>query len=408
MLALLVVGGLAGCGGTGDAAGTPTPGVTTPLATEGAASGAADPGVAQVHALLAAGELRAARTAADVLAEAQPGALAPRLLQAHTLRYLHDRGGSQTALEAGYRIAPAGFPALASYVDHQLRGPNDPKKGLAQLAFLDTHLAAHPGDARLVAEARLVVTAYLLWQKALTPADRATTVQIAEASLLTFTDATTTDGQYNRAQALLGLGRVDEAVAAARAGIAIDDDRWEGLVMGWAVALLALHAGDDAGARAAVTELRGRIESWEGTHFGMGKPLVELVQLTSALWWGETPPAPADYEDRIARLARDGARLQVGDAETRELLRKIMSAREAKDAKTVLAAADDVLAVVARDGGCEMENQVIRPHTEVLALVVRADALAALGDAPAAEESLVRARALFPASAWLRDRKPTP
>ncbi len=400
-MGFLLAGSLAACG---DGASAPAGAAPAPGGASSSAVPAATPD--EVRRLLAAGELEPARAAAEALVAASPGSLDALLLQASVLRALHDRPGGQTALEAAYAIAPAGFPALANLVDHKLRGPDDPAKGRAQLAFLDTHLAAHPADTREVAEARLVALSYLLGQATLPPEDRPALVELAERSLAAFPDATTTDGHYNRAQTLLALGRVEESVAAARAGIAVDDDRWEGLVMGWSVALLALHAGDDAAARAAFADVRAHVEGWTGTHFGMGKPLVELYQLTAAVWWGETLPAPADYEARLARLKDSGARLQVGDPESRELLRTILAARAAKDAAAVRTAADDLLGLVARDRGCEMENQVIRPHTRALALVAKADALAQLGDTAGAEAAMSAARKLFPQDPWLKEHVP--
>ena len=115
----------------------------------------------EVRTLVAEGHLKDAKAKAENLRAEHPDDLEAYVVSALALRALHDRPGGQEVLDAGYALAPAGFPLLSELVDHRLRGPDDPRKGWNLLTFLDEHLAAHPEDANLVAEGRLVALAKL-------------------------------------------------------------------------------------------------------------------------------------------------------------------------------------------------------------------------------------------------------
>lgn len=362
--------------------------------------------VAEVRTLVAEGHLKDAKARAEALRAEHPDSLDAYVVSALALRALHDRPGGQEVLDAAYERSPAGFPLLPELVDHRLRGPDDPRKGWKLLEFLDGHLAAHPEDTNLVAEGRLVALAYLLGQKNL-PGDQLPRVrELTETALSSFTieGQGTTTQHYDRAQALLALGRKEESVATGRAGIAAGTDVWEGLVMGWAIAVLAVHEAPEEQAWAEIEAVRSRIASWEGTHFGMGKPLLEFMKLTAAIRYDREVETPPGYEGRQARLDAEGVRLQVGDEETRGRVIQLLEARKRRDADGVLRAAEDVLSIVARDRGCEMENQIIRPNTRAMLLAARGEALGWKGDLEGAATAWEEAAGLFPQDAWMRGK----
>jgi tetratricopeptide (TPR) repeat protein len=355
------------------------------------------------QALLAEGKLREARGIATVLMADYPDFLDGYLLAAWTLRALHDRPGTADVLGKAYNLAPRGFPMLPEYVDHRMRGADDPTKGFDALAFLDSHARYFPEDANLVAQSRLVVYAYLLGQESLEGPQRQEMTEKAEDALKVFQiDGVGTTGQhYDRAQALLALGRFDESVAAGRAGIAANTDKWQSLVMHWAIATSLLHRGQDEQAWSEIQSLLSSLGSWSGTHFGMGKPLVEFVRLTSAIRFGQRLDPPADYAARLDRLTLEGVKLQYGDDETRALIADLLSALEHQDTPRGLRLVEDLLKVVARDRGCEMENQIIRPNTECMLYVARGNLYMQVREYALAESAYRVALALFPEDAWL-------
>ncbi|MES2644835.1 MAG: hypothetical protein V4850_35435 [Myxococcota bacterium] len=359
-------------------------------------------GTAEGERLLQAGELRDAAEAGDAIVKGEP-TLDGYLFAARVQRALHDRAATERLLGEAYTLAPERFPSLALLVDHRLRGPDDAAKAIDALVFLDGHIARYPQDHNAVEEARLVAFAYLLGQTKLSDAARAEYRGRAQASLAAFRFAGvgTTEQHYNRAQVLVALGDVDGGLAAGRAGIAAGTDKWVALVLHWALATALLHRGEADAAWAEMEAIQADLATWPGTHFGMGKPLVELMQLTAAVRFGRTLAPPADYAARLTRLEDEGVRLQHGDAETRDLVTALLAARATGDTPGALARTDDLLAILGRDRGCEMENQLIRPHTRAMVLVARGELLAGSGDAAGANAAYTEAAALFPADAWL-------
>lgn len=359
--------------------------------------------LAGAEGLLQEGDLVEASEAGDALVAADPTRLDGYLLAARVQRALHDRGATERLLDEAYTLAPAGFGPLPLLIDHRLRGPDDPQKALDALVFLDAHLAAYPSDANLVSEGRLVALAYLLGQATITEAQRASYRSQAAAALISFRidGVGTTEQHYDRAQVLLALGDLDGAITAGRAGIAAGTDKWVALVMRWAITTALLHRGEEAAAWSEMEAISADLATWPGTHFGMGKPLVELMQLTASVRYGRTLAPPDEHAARLARIEAEGVRLQHGDAETRALVTKLLAARASGDTAGALAHTTDLLGIVGRDRGCEMENQLIRPHTEAMVRVASGDVLAATGDAAGARAAYAAAAALFPGDAWL-------
>jgi len=372
----------------------------------GTATGRLDARLAEGEQLLAEGALRDADLVADAVIAGWPDRPEGLLLGARVNTALHHRPETQRLMEAAYSLAPSGFPRLPLYVDLKLRGPDQPEKGMEALAFLDAHLARYPADADAVTEARLVVYAYLLGQTALPEARRSALRVQAEAALGDFrpTGPDATERRYNEAQIRLALGDLEAALGAARAGIAADTDRWTALVLHWALATALLHHGRAEAAWEEMEAIHTTLAAWPGTHFGMGKPLVELMQLTAQVRFGRTLAAPDDYEARLARLADEGVRLQEGDPDTRRLLRELLAALPAGEEAKASANVDDLLLLVARDHGCEMENQLIRPHTRAMLLVSRGDVRTRAGDETGARAAYAEAAALFPEDAWLAEK----
>jgi hypothetical protein len=354
----------------------------------------------QLH--LAEGKLREARDLAEQLRIRWPAELDGYILGAWTLRALHDRPATAELLQQAYDLAPADFPMLAELVDHRMRGPDDPQKGYDSLDFLKRHLDTHPADGNIVAQAQLVAYAYLLGQETLTQEQRDLAKIEAEKALSAFKIAGkgTTGQHYDRAQVLLALGQRDSSIAAARSGISAATDQWQSLVMLWALTTLELHVGRDDLAWGDMKALQSSLENWPGTHFGMGKPLVEFLQLTARVRFGKKIEAPADYEARLARLQEEGVRLQYGDDETRDRMRKLLAALDAGDGVVAYRLTEDLLALISRDRGCEMENQVIRPNTEAMLYVVQGDLLVSDGQFENGEKRYWRARSMFPKNAW--------
>lgn len=89
--------------------------------------------------------------------------------------------------------------------------------GRAQAAIdlLGRHLATHPDDARALRLLAIAHTDLDRHAEALHWADRAVSVEPLVAG-----------GWHSRATALLGLDRVDEAIAAARRAVELDPDNW--------------------------------------------------------------------------------------------------------------------------------------------------------------------------------------
>ena len=173
---------------------------------------------------------------------------------------------------------------------------------------------------------------------------------------------------------------------------------------GWAIAVVAIHEQPEDAAWAELQSVHQRLADWNGTHFGMGKPLLEFMKLTAAIRYGREVETPPGYPDRQKRLDAEGVRLQVGDEETRGRIIQLLEARTRHDAPAVLRAADDVLAIVARDRGCEMENQIIRPNTRAMLLAAKGEALAWTGDLGGAANAWESSASLFPRDAWLQEK----
>ncbi len=353
--------------------------------------------------LLREGRLREANGVAESLRNDYPLHLDSYIVSAWVLRGMHDRPATSDVLRQGYDLAPQGFPMLAEHVDHLLRGPDDPKKGFDTLDFLDQHLARFPSDANEVARGRLVALAYLLGQTSL-PEGRLSEVRAqAEAALAAFQIAGvgTTGQHYDRAQTLLALGQFDASIAAGKAGIEAGTDKWQSLVMRWAIATSMLHRGEDEAAWHEMLQIEREIADWPGTHFGMGKPLLELVQLTAGVRFGRKVPAPDGYAERQARLDEEGVRLQYGDEESRVLIAELLTAMTQRDSPRGLERVDDLLAITERDRGCEMENQIIRPNTRAMLLAARGDLQMGRGDMDAAIAAYEESAQIFPEDIWL-------
>jgi tetratricopeptide (TPR) repeat protein len=365
-------------------------------------AGNLDARLAEGERLLAEGALMEAEAVADAVAEGWPERAEGHLLGVRVYTALHHRRQAEQRMEAAYARAPSGFPRLPLYMELKLQGADQLRKGTDALAFLDGHLARFPSDVDAVNEGRLVVYAYMLGQATLPEVQRAALRVQAEAALQAFrvTGPDTTERRYNEAQVRLALGDLDGAIAAGRAGIAADTDRWTGLVLHWAIATALLHHGRADEAWAEMEAIQSALATWPGTHFGMGKPLVELMQLTTQVRYGRTLAAPAEYEARLARLEVERVRLQDGDPDTRRLIRELLVALPAGDEAKARADVDDLLLLVERDHGCEMENQLIRPHARAMLLVTRGDVLTRAGDAAGAQAAYAQAAALFPQDAW--------
>lgn len=356
--------------------------------------------------LLDEGHLREAAGVADMLQREWPDRLDGYILGAYTLRAIHDRPATSEVLQRGYDASPRSFPMLAEYVDHRMRGPDDPQKGYDALAFLASHEALYPEDVRLVARARLVACAYLLGQEGLPEADKQKATKIADEALVAFRidGQGTTSEHYDRAQVLIALGRTEEAIAEGRKGIAADTDRWQALVMWWALVIMGLHYGDDERAWNDLVALNESLATWPGTHFGMGKPLVEFVQLTARVRFGRALLPPPDYTERLERLEIEGVKSQYGDADTRDRLTRLFAAMSAKDNPTAFMMISDLLTLVARDRGCEMENQLIRPNTEAMLFVLQGDLYLGEGRLDESQAAYERAELLFSSNPWFRAR----
>jgi hypothetical protein len=363
---------------------------------------------AAARAALAQGRLREGEAAAAALRQDYPDDLDGWLIGAEALELRHDRGATEALLVEAYQRRPAAFPAFRELVDHRLRGPDDVQRGLKVLAEVDAHLAARPGDQAQSAQGQMVVLAYLLGQPAL-PAERRPALESRAAALLASAPAGgDTLAHYDRAQLLLALGRRAEAWQAAEAGIAADTHRWDALTLEWALICEALHGPAPEEARRRINGLLRKVEDWPGLHFGQGKPLWEWVQLTLRLRWGEALPTPTWLAPRLEALEREQVKLQYGDAEVRQRSQALLLALDRGDRAGADQAAQDLLMLLGRDRGCEMENHLIRPHARWLLLRLRARLAEGRGETALASSLSAEAQALFPADPWTGPQIPSP
>ncbi len=362
----------------------------------------------EITRAIAEGRLREAADLATRLRETHPERLDGWLLGAKALRARRDRRGVLTLLQEAYARQPAGFPALRELVDHTLAGPESAARGREAQALLAAHRAAHPGDADRVTVASLMVTAYLLGQSDLDAASRAQLTQDAEALLAA--TASTSGAAYpyvhaDRADVLVGLGRLAEALPEAQAAATDAPEVWTVYTQRWGAVCILFHLGRDAEARAALAALAADVRAWEGLHFGMTKPLWSWIRLTAWLRTGERLPDLPREATIDARALSEGIQPQYGDAEVRAGVGRVLAAEDAA-LPSVAADVDALIGVLARDRGCEMENRVIRPHARALLHVLRARIHAQEGDLPAASAQIRAANDALPGDPWLATLTP--
>lgn len=352
---------------------------------------------------LAEGRLRDAGIEAALFVDAYPEDLDGYLLSYAVLDARNDRPAAAEVLTKAYDAAPRGFPLLPAYVAHRLLGAPDPRTIDGVLAFLDQHAGLFPEDAPNVTQARLVAyTAQL--SDATLPGDRRLAVTAdAEAALDAFRidGPGTTAQHHDRAALLLALGRYDDFVTAARAGVAADTDPWRALLLQWALVCTLLHHGDDEAAYDALPAFEARLHGWTGTHHGMAAPLYEYARLTAALRFGYRLAAPPDQAERLARVVAEGCVTDPDDATIRDGLDRLHAAVEQKDPVVGARLAEEVLPLVERRRGTAVEEQIVGPNAACFVLVARGDMLFRTGKTEDAEDAYRAALALFPDNLWL-------
>ncbi|MFN7144762.1 MAG: hypothetical protein ACK4YP_13380 [Myxococcota bacterium] len=352
---------------------------------------------------LAEGRLRDAAVEAALFVDAYPADIDGYLLSYAVLDARNDRAEAARVLRLAYDAAPRGFPLLPAYVAHRLLGRPDPRAVDGVLAFLDQHAGIFPEDAAKVAHARLVAYTAQLGDASL-PGDRRLAVTAdAEAALAAFRveGAGTTAQHHDRAALLLALGRYDDVVAAARAGVAADSDPWRALLLHWALVCTLLHHGDDEAAYDELPAFEARLHRWSGTHHGMAAPLYAYARLTAALRFGYRLAAPPDQAERLARVVAEGCTSHPDDAAIRDGLDRLHAAIEQKDPVVGARLAEEVLPLVERRGGSEIEAWMVGPSAACFVLAARGEMLFRSGKPEDAEDAYRAALTLFPENLWL-------
>lgn len=346
------------------------------------------------------GRLREASDLAERLRTGHPDRPDGYVIGAYAARAQRDRPAAADLLQQAYNVEPSGFPMLSEYVDHRLRGPEDARKGYDALAFLDQHLASFPGDVQQVARARLVACAYLLGLDGLDADKRDTVKATAERALSEFTAAKTTSEHYDRAQALVLLGRRDEATVAARAGFEAGTDPYQAAVLGWSMVVMELHGGYDKKAWEDLLKVKERLWSWEGAHFGMSKPLVEAIRLTAKVRFGRSFAPPAGRDGLAARLEAEGVKVSREDTQLTQGLDELLTLIEKGNHGRVPPLVDKLLILVAKDRGSQLENQLVRPNLEAMLDVAKGDALVHTDEFDKARDTYRIAQLLFYDDRW--------
>jgi tetratricopeptide (TPR) repeat protein len=373
-----------------------------------ACSGSRERRAAEVQALLDDGRLRDALASAEGLRRDFPDALAGWLLGARAYEHEDRRRESCALYREAYELHPDGFPALPELVldcslahPELLGGPDD-----AVRALLAEAAAREPSTPGLL-EARIVaLTTLLNRESGGTAAD--------EEELTALVGDLHAQGAHGRqsafilAEALVLLGRTAEALAVMEAelggeapGMATGEADWDRMTMRMACAFLRLHQGEDRAAQEGLARWAEEHAAWRGLHFGMVKPVVLFAQLTGEVRFGKRPPAPAGDAERRAAAEREGVALEVGTNEARAALAEVFAAEDRGDLVAARSALQDLYVLLGRDHGCVMENAVIRPHVQSMALMLNGDILHRLGDTAGAAESYQAAAALFPGDPWL-------
>jgi tetratricopeptide (TPR) repeat protein len=290
---------------------------------------------------------------------------------------------------------------LAERAELRLRGPSDPKRGFDELAAIESHLALFPDDRDVAAPARLATLAWILAQPSLSGEQREITLKSAEKALDAPIPATAgTHYLHDRSQLLLVVGRREEAIAAARAGYAKNDDTWRALLLRWSVASAYMHDKRDEQGYRLLAEVHAALLAWEGAHYGMGMPMLEFVELTAQIRFGQRLSAPG-RDERLALLEREGVMIPREVVEIRTLIGELRDAIRSKNGNGARERAEALLAKVRPGDGTPLENELILPSVIAVIRVCLGDIMAQEGDYSSANRHYRAAMIDWPDDLWI-------
>lgn len=180
---------------------------------------------------------------------------------------------------------------------------------------------------------------------------------------------------------------------------------WDQLTLRHSLALRLLHQGDATQARSHLDQWMADFLAWEGVHFGMAKPVLEFMQFTLWVRYGEAYALPTAHTARLAGLQGAGIQQELTTPQLRQVLAELQRARTADAPQEMLGLLRDLDRVLASDKGCVAENAVIRPHLRAMTAVLEGDLHARLGAPAPAGAAYERALSWFPDDPWIQARR---
>lgn len=355
--------------------------------------------VEAIHAAARAREPDRALALCEALQQDHPNRIEGWLAAGRIHHDLWQNPEAGKAFEAAYKLDPADFPALPELA-LVLALAGMPREQIVRL--LATHRREYPHTPGL-AEAQVLALGEAL-NGYIADADRRKRYEERLAALVErfrSSPRTTSAQLYHESEALMLLGRWDEAREAMRNGIEADTDRWHRLIMQMTLAYLLLHDGEQEQAFRLIREYVKLYASWEPFHFSQRMPMTEFLQVTWRARTGEPLPIPDQVATRREAARKAGVQVQFGVEDTLTTLQTVIRTLDEDDPDATLSAISDAVTLLVRDRGCVSETRVVKPAVVSSLMVIEGDIHQQHDRPQEASAAYHRALSTFPRDPWL-------